>query len=123
MRLLLFISFIFVGFVAVTSATAIGPNAERLKRGLPPLSPRRPFEASAVTPAKRSSPSGLPYLCELGPLQCCETYTDTSDPVAQLILGLLGITVGLVEPCGLNCVAYLPTCKFEVLCCLDYSYV
>ncbi|EIN12095.1 hypothetical protein PUNSTDRAFT_132225 [Punctularia strigosozonata HHB-11173 SS5] len=119
---LFFVATLFCAFVVLVTGTATGANADRMKRGLSPLSPRTIYNPTAIEAAKRNSPSGKPVKCVLGPLQCCETFTDTSDPLAKLILGLLGLIFHEKETCGLQCTPYTGVCKFEVLCCSDTSH-
>ncbi len=54
---------------------------------------------AAATPTARQASS-----CTTGAVQCCESTTTASDPVAASLLGLLGIVLQDVNiPVGLNC--------------------
>ncbi|KAF9011752.1 fungal hydrophobin-domain-containing protein [Cyathus striatus] len=85
---------------AATVAATPETNAQRLARGLPPNPPAR--RATPVG-AKRSTPSGTPSQCNTGAIQCCNSVTQASNPVAQLLIGLLGIIVGGDVAVGLTC--------------------
>ena len=41
--------------------------------------------------------------CNTGPIQCCLEVTEAKNPVAALILGLLGIVLGPDVVVGLTC--------------------
>ncbi|TBU54144.1 fungal hydrophobin-domain-containing protein [Dichomitus squalens] len=89
----------------VAAAAAPGTNAERMARGLPPKAPRKLYrkDPTPASPARRSTPSGSPSSCSTGPVQCCNTLTTASDPLASVILGLLGIILGPDVAVGLTC--------------------
>ena len=53
--------------------------------------------------ARRHQPSGSPSSCSTGPVQCCNKVTTSNDPVAKLIIGLLGIVLGPNVSVGLTC--------------------
>lgn len=113
--------------VAIMSASAMPyreTNGERFARGLPPLPPQRRsgtpaygtslfrivcvfFLTRMFIAAKRTSPSGSPGgTCSTGPVQCCTTVANKSNPAVALILGLLGIVIGdATELLGLGCTA------------------
>lgn len=59
--------------------------------------------AHLVTAAKRGTPSGSPGQCNTGPIQCCNSVTQANNPVAALLIGLLGIVVGPTVAVGLTC--------------------
>jgi Fungal hydrophobin len=48
--------------------------------------------AIAVPTGGGSTPAPAPS-CETGPIQCCNSVTKASDPVAGVLLGLLGIVL------------------------------
>ena len=41
--------------------------------------------------------------CNTGPVQCCNDVTTAKDPLAKVILGLLGIVLGPDVSVGLGC--------------------
>ncbi|KAI0671379.1 fungal hydrophobin [Trametes maxima] len=91
--------------VATVQAISIGTNAERMARGLPPRAPAKLFNPTPVTAAKRHKPSHAPppSNCSTGPVQCCEKLTNAKDPIAKLLLELLGIIVKPDVAIGLTC--------------------
>ncbi|KAM5539234.1 hypothetical protein V8D89_007107 [Ganoderma adspersum] len=101
----LFLSVIAFLVATVAAAAAPGTNAERMARGLPPLAPRKLYRerATPASPARRSQPSGSPSSCSTGPVQCCNQVTTASNPIAALILGLLGIVLGPDVSVGITC--------------------
>ncbi|KAG6865218.1 hypothetical protein C0991_004341 [Blastosporella zonata] len=88
---------------AAASASAFSgaeTNADRMARGLPPLPPNR--RATGV--ARRAAPSSTPTpTCTTGPVQCCNSVTTASDPIASLLAGLLGLVLGADAAVGLTC--------------------
>ncbi|KAI1797105.1 fungal hydrophobin [Ganoderma leucocontextum] len=101
----LFLTVIAFLVATVAAAAAPGTNAERMARGLPPKAPRKLYRerATPVSPARRHQPSGSPSSCSTGPVQCCNKVTTSNDPIAKLILGLLGIVLGPNVSVGLTC--------------------
>ncbi|KAI0366140.1 fungal hydrophobin [Pilatotrama ljubarskyi] len=95
---------VFALIVATVQAVSLGTNAERMARGLPPRAPSKLFKPTAASAAKRSKPSGSPGgSCSTGPVQCCEEITNASNPIAELLLSLLGLVVGPDVAIGLTC--------------------
>lgn len=45
---LLFVATLFCAFIVLVAGTATGANADRMKRGLPPLSPRTIYNPTAI---------------------------------------------------------------------------
>ncbi|KAF8241160.1 hypothetical protein L208DRAFT_1383622 [Tricholoma matsutake] len=109
--------------VAVVCAANIerDTNAARFARGLPPLPPRNLFTPSAA--AKRGSPSGYP-VCSSGYALCCDTVVLAGDPVASLIIGLLGIHISADVTVGLTCspISSGTSCSRHPVCCQNNSY-
>ncbi|KDR76991.1 hypothetical protein GALMADRAFT_246172 [Galerina marginata CBS 339.88] len=101
-------------------------NADRLARGLPPLPPTR--RATPIAGARRSSPSGISNSCNTGPVQCCNTVTTASNPVASLIIGLLGLVLGPDVAVGLTCSPLTiigvgsSSCSQQPVCCENNSF-
>jgi Fungal hydrophobin len=71
--------------------------------------------AAATTPVARGDggyppPTVTPInQCNTGPVQCCNTYTSTSNPVTSLLAGPLGLG-GLLDPAlgvGISCLALI----------------
>ncbi|OBZ72136.1 Hydrophobin-1 [Grifola frondosa] len=113
---------------ASVESASLGTNAERFARGLPPLPPRRRYDPTAVSPAKRASPSGSPGQCNTGPIQCCNTVTTADNPLAALLLDLLGIVLGPDVVVGLTCspisvigVGSGSQCSAHPVCCENNS--
>ncbi|OBZ72311.1 Hydrophobin-1 [Grifola frondosa] len=116
---------------AVISVEATSTNGERLARGLPPMPPRKRYLPSRMEHARRTSPSGSPPSggsCNTGPIQCCNQTTTADDPVAALLLGLLGIVLGADVPVGLQCsplsvvgVGSGSACSARPVCCENNS--
>jgi len=109
---------------ASVGAVAAETNADRLSRGLPPLPPVR--RATRVGAAKRGTPSGTPQ-CNTGPVQCCNSVTTASDPVASILLGLLGVIgLGSNVLVGLTCsplsIIGGTSCTTQPVCCTDNSF-
>ncbi|KAF9026913.1 hydrophobin-domain-containing protein, partial [Hymenopellis radicata] len=102
-------------------------NAQRLARGLPPKAPLKRFSASERR-ARRASPSGTPSQCTTGAIQCCNSLTLASNPVASLISGLLGIVVGGDVMVGLTCSPLSVvgvggnSCSSSPVCCENNSF-
>ncbi|GLB39644.1 putative hydrophobins [Lyophyllum shimeji] len=120
-------------FAVVAAALSLGvvnaeTNAERLSRGLPPLPPVR--RATPVGAARRGTPSGTPGgQCNTGPVQCCNSVTHSSDPVASLLLGLLGVAgLGSNVLVGITCSplsvigAGGNSCTSQPVCCSNNSF-
>ncbi|KAF8065012.1 hydrophobin [Lyophyllum atratum] len=118
--------------VVAAAAVSVGAvptetNADRLSRGLPPLPPVR----RAPTPAgvaRRGTPSGTPNQCNTGPVQCCNSVTQANNPVAALLIGLLGIVVGPTVAVGLTCSPLSiigiggNSCTSQPVCCTNNSF-
>ncbi|KAI0822559.1 fungal hydrophobin [Trametes gibbosa] len=96
---------LFALIVATVQAASLGTNAERMARGLPPRSPSKLYNPSARAVANKPKPSSKPPggSCSTGPVQCCDKVTNAEDPVAKLLLGLLGIILGPDVAVGLEC--------------------
>ncbi|KAF9078458.1 fungal hydrophobin-domain-containing protein [Rhodocollybia butyracea] len=117
--------FTFALAVATVSATPFREtNGERLARGLPPLPPQRRSGTPAYA-AKRTSPSSAPGQCSTGTLQCCQSTAQASDPIAEILLGLLGIVLPGNALVGLTCsplnILGGGTCFTQTVCCTDNS--
>ncbi|KAH9944993.1 fungal hydrophobin [Epithele typhae] len=115
--------------LATVQALSIGTNAERMARGLPPRAPRKLFrEPSPTTPAKRAKPSSSPGSCSTGPVQCCQEVTTAGNPVAALIIGLLGLVLDPKLVVGLTCSAIDivsiggHSCSANTVCCENNSF-
>ncbi|CAA7268793.1 unnamed protein product [Cyclocybe aegerita] len=133
MRLGTFIIALFVVAAPTVDAhpSAKSTNAERLARGLPPLPPAR--RATHVAAARRSGvspipqPEPQPQVCETGPIQCCQKVTTASDPVAGLVLSLLGVVVkDTSTSVGMTCSPMSGissgTCATQTVCCENNSF-
>ncbi|KAG6833259.1 hypothetical protein H0H87_009434 [Tephrocybe sp. NHM501043] len=115
---------------AVATASAypgVETNADRLARGLPPLPPVR--RATPIGAARRAAPSGTPPpTCSTGPVQCCNSVTTASSPVASLLTGLLGIVVGGDVAVGLTCSPLSvigvggSSCNAQTVCCENNNF-
>ncbi|TFK32263.1 fungal hydrophobin-domain-containing protein [Crucibulum laeve] len=111
---------------ALVGAVPAETNADRLARGLPPLPPTR--RAPTPVGAKRSTPSGSPNTCSTGPVQCCNKVTQANDPVAALLIGLLGIIVGGDVAVGLTCSPLSVigiggnSCSAQTVCCSNNNF-
>ncbi|KDQ56645.1 hypothetical protein JAAARDRAFT_36128 [Jaapia argillacea MUCL 33604] len=109
--------------VVSVDAAAMGPNAQRMAQGLPPLPPRN--LGTGVFGAKRTAPSSSPSTCSAGHLQCCDTVTTSSNSEASTIIELLGIpaedVTGLL---GLTCSTLTgnKSCRKSTVCCEDNDY-
>ncbi|RPD72480.1 fungal hydrophobin [Lentinus tigrinus ALCF2SS1-7] len=123
--------FILALIVATVQAAALGDsNAERMARGLPPRAPRKLYRNELPTAAKRSKPSSKPPpSCSTGPIQCCQQVEKADNPVAALILGLLGIVLGPDVVVGLTCspltvigVGSGNSCSANTVCCENNSH-
>jgi len=101
-------------------------NGERLARGLPPLPPSR--RATPVAGARRSGPSGISNSCNTGSVQCCNSVTTAKNPVAALLLGLLGLVLDGNTSVGLTCSPVSAVgvgsneCSETPACCTDNSF-
>ncbi|KIY45479.1 fungal hydrophobin [Fistulina hepatica ATCC 64428] len=90
--------------------------------------------AGATTTCTLTSPGSTatsipPSDCAVSNTQCCDTITTTSDPAVNVLLGLLGIVVNLVDVVvGLTCtpISILSGgnngCSGEVVCCEDDNF-
>ncbi|KAH9961090.1 hypothetical protein BC827DRAFT_1205060 [Russula dissimulans] len=86
--------------------------------------------AAAVTPVARggSYPPPTPPTvneCDTGTVQCCNTYTSSSNPLTSLLSGLLSIGIP-IDPnlvVGLSCAAILGgnSCNNQPVCCDNVS--
>ncbi|KAI0351724.1 fungal hydrophobin [Trametes cingulata] len=98
---------LFALIVATVQAVSLGTNAERMARGLPPRAPAKLFKPDAASAAKHPKPSSSPPggggSCSTGPVQCCDEITNASNPIAELLLALLGLVVGPDVAIGLTC--------------------
>ncbi|KAF5384258.1 hypothetical protein D9615_003437 [Tricholomella constricta] len=130
-RLLKEMKFTAVFAVAAAAAASVGAvpaetNANRLARGLTPLPPVR--RATPVGAARRSSPSGTPYQCSTGPVQCCNSLTTSSNPIASTLIGLLGVVVGPNVAVGLTCSPLSVigiggnSCSQQTVCCRNNNF-
>ncbi|KAF9064009.1 hydrophobin 2 [Rhodocollybia butyracea] len=76
-----------------------------------------------ATPSSRGEPASA---CTTGPIVCCNTITTASNPLAQTIIMLLGITVDPSVFVGLTCtpVATISpnACAANLVCCEDNTY-
>ncbi|KAJ8455034.1 hypothetical protein ONZ51_g12678 [Trametes cubensis] len=88
----------------------------------------------ALVAATAAAASAIPRTdgssqCNTGSIQCCETMTDSSNPAAQDLAGLLGIDLGgITGLVGMNCspltvvgVDGTPSCKQQPVCCQNNS--
>ncbi|KAJ3504775.1 hypothetical protein NMY22_g17808 [Coprinellus aureogranulatus] len=119
---------IFLAFVASlvgASPSPRGLNARRMAEGLGPLPPVR---RSPTRAAARAEPSGVNQ-CNTRPIQCCQRVTTARDPVAGLIISLLGIVIQ--DPntvVGLTCSPVPATgtganqCSAQPVCCQNNSF-
>ncbi|EIW57210.1 fungal hydrophobin [Trametes versicolor FP-101664 SS1] len=121
--------FLFAFIVATVQAASLGTNAERLARGLPPRSPTRLYKPSARDAANKPKPSAKPPpTCSTGPVQCCNSVEKASNPVASLILGLLGIVLGPDVVVGITCSPLsvigigAGSCSANAVCCENNSH-
>ncbi|KAJ3545443.1 hypothetical protein NMY22_g2445 [Coprinellus aureogranulatus] len=78
--------------------------------------------------AARAEPSGVNQ-CNTGPIQCCQKVTTARDPVAGLIISLLGIVIkDLSTVVGLTCspVSVIGVganqCSAQPVCCQNNSF-
>ncbi|KAH9856675.1 fungal hydrophobin-domain-containing protein [Lenzites betulinus] len=120
----------FALLVATVHAASIETNAERMARGLPPRSPSRLYKPSARDVANKPKPSSKPPggSCSTGPVQCCNQVVKADNPLASLILGLLGIVLGPDVEVGLTCSPLSvigigsSTCSSNAVCCENNSH-
>ncbi|RDB17186.1 Hydrophobin-1 [Hypsizygus marmoreus] len=123
----------FTTIFAIVAAAAVSvgavpseTNANRLARGLTPLPPVR--RGTPVGSAKRGTPSSTPGQCNTGPIQCCNKVTNSKDPVASLLAGLLGIVLGADVAVGLTCSPLSVigiggnSCTQQPVCCQNNSF-
>ncbi|KDQ56862.1 hypothetical protein JAAARDRAFT_36339 [Jaapia argillacea MUCL 33604] len=124
MKLFLFLTTLAALLASVLGA-AVGPNAERMARGLPPLTPHR--RAPSVIGARNPGPSSTPSVCSTGSyLQCCNSVSAASNVNVKIILGLLGIKgVADTTLVGLTCASLSNNgfCIAKKACCTDVSHV
>ncbi|EAU87424.1 CoH1 [Coprinopsis cinerea okayama7 len=84
----------------------------------------------AVAAPAPTDPTPIPpSQCNTGPIQCCNTVTQASNPVAGLLLGLLGIVLqDLNVLVGLTCspisIIGLPgnSCNAQPVCCQNNNF-
>ncbi|TEB23099.1 hydrophobin-251 [Coprinellus micaceus] len=83
--------------------------------------------AAVATAAPTDPPPG--GQCNTGPIQCCNSVQQASNPVVGLLAGLLGIVLGpLTGQVGLNCspisVIGLPgnSCSAQPVCCTGNNF-
>ncbi|KAJ3819346.1 fungal hydrophobin [Lentinula raphanica] len=115
-----------IAAMAVSATPFRETNGERMARGLPPLPPQK-RSGTPVYAAKRTGPSSSPGSCSTGPVQCCDSTAQADDPVAALILGLLGIIIPADVLVGITCSpisiigAGSGSCSAQTVCCSDNS--
>ncbi|KAJ3853285.1 hydrophobin 2 [Lentinula lateritia] len=80
---------------------------------------------AVATPAPRGEPAGS---CSTGPIQCCDSLQQSTDPGVAGLLGLLGIVLqGVDVLVGLTCspitIIGLENggCSAQAVCCEDNS--
>ncbi|EPQ51865.1 hypothetical protein GLOTRDRAFT_48330 [Gloeophyllum trabeum ATCC 11539] len=120
MRSTLLFTILAVALPSILSVSALPPNAERLRRGLTPLKPKKRFSPTAG--AKRSAASSTPTTCAN---VCCQTLSTAASSSSSLLLSLLGIVVhDLSTPVGLTCQSMQAgaSCAHVSLCCQDNTY-
>ncbi|KAF8558664.1 hydrophobin [Imleria badia] len=115
-----------LAFIAAVTVVSASTNAERFARGLGPNAPVK--RATPAARARRSSPSGVSQ-CNTGSLHCCDSTSSGSSSVVQELAGLLGITVPVNAPVGLNCspitavgVGSGAQCTQQTVCCSGNSF-
>ncbi|KAF8152957.1 fungal hydrophobin-domain-containing protein [Crassisporium funariophilum] len=119
---------VFAVLAAAAASVAATPttNAERLARGLPLLPPVR--RGTPVAAARRSSPSGVSNSCNTGPVQCCNTVTTAANPLASLLMGLLGVVAPSNVLVGLTCSPLSvigvggSSCNQQPVCCTNNNF-
>ncbi|TFK61444.1 hypothetical protein BDN72DRAFT_459850 [Pluteus cervinus] len=106
-----------LSFSEVTAET----NAERMRRGLPPLPPAR--RGTPVKAAKGSTPSLSPSSssCSSGTVQCCSVLGLPSDGFISSILQIVGATAPGPGMVGLSCQPFqsgtTQSCLMQTVCC------
>ncbi|RDX57003.1 fungal hydrophobin [Lentinus brumalis] len=122
--------FVLALIVATVSAAALGEsNAERMARGLPPRAPRKLYNRATGVEASKPKPSSKPPpSCSTGPIQCCDKVVKADNPIAALLLGLLGIVLGPDVEVGLTCSPLSVigigggSCSANAVCCENNSH-
>ncbi|KAG6861146.1 hypothetical protein C0995_003414 [Termitomyces sp. Mi166 len=96
-------------------------NAQRMARGLPPLPPVR--RATPVDVAKRATPSKTPT-CSSGSTLCCNSLSDSSNPLVKTLAGLLGAVLLPTVGVGLTCSSLRAgaTCSQQTVCCQNNNF-
>ncbi|EIN03988.1 hypothetical protein PUNSTDRAFT_128538 [Punctularia strigosozonata HHB-11173 SS5] len=97
--------------MVIVSATVISPNADRMRRGLPPLAPRQLYNPTVASGAKRQEPSGSASNAErmkrgLPPLPPRRPYAPTATYGAKR-----------QEPSGSTTASQCPESGTNLLCC------
>ncbi|KAG6916348.1 hypothetical protein DXG01_007239 [Tephrocybe rancida] len=120
--------FAVVAAATVSVSAGAATNADRMARGLPPLPPVR-RAPTAVGAARRAAPSSTPGpTCSTGPVQCCNSVTHASDPVASLLAGLLGLVLGADVAVGITCSPLSiigvggTSCSSQTVCCDNNNF-
>ena len=72
-----------------------------LAAAMPGGEPPKTITVTVTSTAAGSSATGS--TCSTGPIQCCQQVTQADNPVASLLLGLLGIVLGPDVTVGLTC--------------------
>ncbi|KAF9531083.1 hypothetical protein CPB83DRAFT_761920 [Crepidotus variabilis] len=96
-------------------------NAQRMARGLPPMSPFR--RATGLQAARRSSPSSTPGSCNTGAIQCCNSVQTSTLSQVTDILTHFGLVVPVGVPIGLGCSPLTVigaggnSCSSQPVCC------
>ncbi|KAK1217390.1 hypothetical protein PQX77_019929 [Marasmius sp. AFHP31] len=88
------------------------------------------FTVSALATLAVATPTGgSGGSCNTGPIQCCNTVTNSKDPVAAGILGLLGIVIqDVTVALGLGCSPITVIgggnggCSANPVCCENNSH-
>ncbi|KAH9170838.1 hypothetical protein EDB89DRAFT_1237619 [Lactarius sanguifluus] len=102
----------FVAAMALASGVAVSAN---------PL----PGVVARTDPAYPPPPTTTVSQCNTGPVQCCNTFTSTSNPLTTLLSGLLPIGA-IIDPnlgVGLSCLPIISSiqCSNAPLCCNSLS--
>ncbi|KAL7284173.1 hypothetical protein ACG7TL_001455 [Trametes sanguinea] len=110
-------------YVTVASVAVLAVATPNVKRWNTPTSTpasTKTITVTATAPAATETAGD----CSTGPIQCCNSVQSASDPVASLLLGLLGIVVeGVDVLLGLNCspISVIGVgggnCDANVVCC------
>jgi len=99
-------------------------NAQRFKRGLPPLPPVARWSPTRDAHVPRASPVLGGAQCASVP-QCCNSLQNADSPVVSLLLGLLGIVdIPATTLVGLTCapVDTPATCATQPACCANNNF-